>query len=198
MYRSSVVTVFRFWISSLRTGLQLTFRHLLKSRKKVPALGISDERYFDAPEGRVTIEYPREQIPLPVNARYRLHMETEDCIVCDQCARICPVNCITIEGIKSTEPLGLTSDGTKKKIWLPTFDIDMAKCCYCGLCTTVCPTECLTMSPVYDFSEFDRDLMNYHFGNLSPEMAAAKRAEAEALETARKAAKAAAAGGAQA
>jgi len=171
-------------------GLSLTWKHFVSGRKKNSAVGVEDSTYFSQTEGRVTIEYPSEQIPIPVNGRYRLHLETEDCIVCDQCARICPVNCITIEGIKTQDSLGLTSDGTKKKLYLPTFDIDMAKCCYCGLCTTVCPTECLTMTPVFDFSEFDRDLMNYHYGNLSPQEAILKRDEAYQLEVARKAAKA--------
>jgi hypothetical protein len=46
------------------------------------------------------------------------------------------------------------------------------------------------MTPVFDFSEFDRDLMNYHYGNLSPQEATLKRDEAYQLEVARKAAKA--------
>ncbi|MEM9984173.1 MAG: 4Fe-4S binding protein, partial [Bacteroidota bacterium] len=108
-----------------------------------------------------------------------LHMEAEDCIVCDKCARICPVDCIDIEGIRATESLGYTSDGSNKRLHLAQFDIDMAKCCYCGLCTTVCPTECLTMTKVYDYSEFDiRDFI-YHYGILSPEEAEAKRQELE-------------------
>jgi NADH-quinone oxidoreductase subunit I len=179
-------------IRSFRLGFGLTWSHFKKGNKRQKPKGIADPDYFQQSEGLVTIQYPHEQIPVPDQGRYRLHMETEDCIVCDQCARICPVDCITIEGIKTTDDLGLTSDGTKKKLYLPTFDIDMAKCCYCGLCTTVCPTECLTMTKVYDFSETDRDAFIYHYGNLSPEEAKVKQQEAEALEEARKAAKLAA------
>jgi formate hydrogenlyase subunit 6/NADH:ubiquinone oxidoreductase subunit I len=177
---------------SAMQGMKLTLRHFRNARKATQVKGIADAQYFEQAGGVVTIEYPHEQIPLPDHARYRLHMETEDCIVCDQCARICPVDCIAIEGIKTTDDLGLTSDGTKKKLYLPVFDIDMAKCCYCGLCTTVCPTECLTMTKVYDFSEFDRDMMNYHYGNLNPEQAEQKRLELAQLEAERKAAKLAA------
>ena len=88
--------------------------------------------------------------------------------------------------------MGLTSDGSKKKFRLPTFDIDMAKCCYCGLCTVVCPTECIIMTKAYDYSEYDRENFIYHFGNLSPEQTLVKQAELNELEVARKAAKAAA------
>lgn len=183
-------------LRSLGAGMRLTLRHFRQGFHRPKPVGISHPDYFNQAEGLVTIQYPQEQIPVPDQGRYRLHMETEDCIVCDQCARICPVDCITIEGIKTTDDLGLTSDGSKKKLYLPTFDIDMAKCCYCGLCTTVCPTECLTMTRVYDFSETDRDAFIYHYGNLSPDAAAHKRKEQEELEAARKAAKAAAIQGA--
>lgn len=156
-------------------------------------MAASQMGYFDHAPGRVTIQYPQERLAVPDVGRYRLYMETEDCIGCDQCARICPVDCITIEKIKAVDDLGLTSDGSKKKFYLPTFDIDMAKCCYCGLCTVVCPTECLTMTKSYDFAEYDRENFLYHFGNLSPIQAQAKQAELNAFEAAKAAAKAAAA-----
>jgi len=177
---------------SITSGMWLTLAHFGRWRTRRKPMGIADNSYFSQPDGLVTIQYPREQIPVPDTGRYRLYMETDDCIGCDQCARICPVDCITIEKIKATDDLGLTSDGSKKKFWLPTFDIDMAKCCYCGLCTIVCPTECIIMTKAYDYSEFDRENFVYHFGNLNPEQALAKQAELNELEAARKAAKAAA------
>jgi formate hydrogenlyase subunit 6/NADH:ubiquinone oxidoreductase subunit I len=161
---------------TLGTGLKLTLRHVWKGHRSRKAIGIEADTYFEHADDAVTIQYPAEKIPVPDVGRYRLHMEADDCIVCDKCARICPVDCITIESFKATEDLGYTSDGSKKRLELPVFDIDMAKCCYCGLCTTVCPTECLTMTKVYDFSEFDRDNFVYHFGILSPEEEARKRA----------------------
>jgi NADH-quinone oxidoreductase subunit I len=112
---------------------------------------------------------------VPDVGRYRLHNEIDDCIVCDLCAKICPVNCIEIDAIKATEDIGITSDGTKKRLYAATFNIDLAKCCYCGLCTAVCPTDCLTMTKVYDFPEVDIKNMIYHFTDLSPEQAEEKR-----------------------
>ncbi|RAU82016.1 4Fe-4S ferredoxin [Pontibacter arcticus] len=136
---------------------------------------MSDENYFKQPDGLVTLTYPYEALPIPDNGRYRLHNEIDDCIVCDLCAKVCPVNCIIIESVKATEDIGTTSDGTKKRLHAPVFDIDLAKCCYCGLCTTVCPTDCLTMTPVYDFVEVDIKNMVYHFTDLSPEEAEEKK-----------------------
>ncbi|HAA14021.1 MAG TPA: 4Fe-4S ferredoxin [Cytophagales bacterium] len=154
-------------VSSLRKGLQLSFRHLAEARKKRPPIGVEDSEYFQHDTGRVTLQYPREELPVPTHGRYKLHNEIEDCIVCDKCAKVCPVNCIDIEPIRSAETIGQTSDGTTKRIYAAKFDIDMAKCCFCGLCTTVCPTECLTMTPEYDFSVFDIAEHNFPFATMS-------------------------------
>jgi NADH-quinone oxidoreductase subunit I len=83
----------------------------------------------------------------------------------------CPVDCITIDTIKSTPDvdLGLTSKNTKKRLYVPRFDIDIAKCCYCGLCVWPCPTECIAMTDVYEFSEFDRKNLIYCFSNMTAE-----------------------------
>lgn len=169
-------------------GLRLSGRHLRRGSKSASPVGIEHPDYFKMSERRVTIQYPAQRIPVPDTGRYRLHMETDDCIGCDKCARICPVDCITIETFRADGDLGKTSDGTVKRLYLPVFDIDMAKCMYCGLCTTVCPTECLTMTKVYDFSEYDRDNLLYHFGGMSPDEEREKRAAMDLVAAAKKAA----------
>ncbi len=154
-------------VESLLTGLRLTFRHFMNARRTRKPVGIFDSTYFQQPDGISTIQYPHEILPVPVNGRYRLHNEIDDCIVCDKCAKICPVNCITIEPIRSVEEFGKTSDGTSKRIYAARFDINMAQCCFCGLCTTVCPTECLTMTKVYDFSVTDINEHTYEFAEMT-------------------------------
>ena len=165
----------RYWkdlsaaIQTLWGGLLLSFGHILKSTHTRRRNNISDEKYFDEEHGLVTLQYPHEVLPIPDTGRYRLHNEMDDCIVCDKCAKICPVDCIEIEAIRSPVEYGRTSDGTPKRIYGARFDIDMAKCCFCGLCTTDCPTECLTMTKVYDFAEFDVRDHIYSFATMSPE-----------------------------
>jgi NADH-quinone oxidoreductase subunit I len=127
--------------------------------------------------------------PIPDNGRYRLHNEIDDCIVCDKCAKICPVDCITIEPIKAAEEIGKTSDGTPKRIYAAKFDIDMGKCCFCGLCTTVCPTECLTMTKVFDFSVTDMSEHNFAFAEMSEAEIAEKKMIAEERQKAKTAVK---------
>lgn len=174
------------------TGMSLTFRHLLKARFQRKNQNIQSGSYFKEASGIVTLSYPYEAIPVPDNGRYQLHNEIEDCIVCDKCVKVCPVDCIDIEPIKSVGEFGKTSDGTPKRIYAAKFDIDMAKCCFCGLCTTVCPTECLTMTPEYDFATFDLTTMNFGFGNLTEAEAETKRKEWEVHQAEKQASKEAA------
>lgn len=176
-------------IRSTIKGLQLTFRHFRNATERRKPLGVASDNYFEQANGLVTVQYPHEKLPIPDNGRYRLHNEIDDCIVCDKCAKVCPVDCITIEAIKATEEIGRASDGSPIRLYAGKFDIDMAKCCYCGLCTVVCPTECLTMEKTFDYSEFELGKLTYGFSNLSPEEADEKRklyeqfvAEKEALK----------------
>lgn len=187
-YRTHVSTIFK----ALFDALVLAWKHFKSAVFRKKNLSIDNPAYFKQQDGVVTTLYPHEAIPVPDNGRYRLHNEMEDCIVCDLCAKICPVNCIEIDPIKSTVEIGKTSDGSTRRIYAATFDIDMAKCCYCGLCTTVCPTESLTMTKAYDYSEFDIRNMVYKFGDLSPEEAALKRKEWDDAQAAKQAAKVAA------
>jgi NADH-quinone oxidoreductase subunit I len=166
-------------LKTIFIGMKVTFKHLF-----MPA---------------VTIQYPDVKLALPERERNRLYMNMDDCIGCDQCARACPVNCITIETVKSlpNEDLGKTSNGKRKALWVTQFDIDFAKCCYCELCVFPCPTECIYMTDVYEFSEFNREDMIYNFITLTPEEVKQKKenfAKMEAEKAAKKleAAKAAA------
>jgi NADH-quinone oxidoreductase subunit I len=156
-------------------GMKITFKHLF-----TPS---------------VTIQYPDVKIDLPDRTRNRLYVNIEDCIGCDQCARACPVNCITIESVKSVpgEDLGKTSNGKKKVLWLPQFDIDMAKCCCCSLCVYPCPTDCIKMTDVYEFSEYERSNLIYSFATLTPEESEVKKKNFEKAEAEKAAQKAAAA-----
>jgi formate hydrogenlyase subunit 6/NADH:ubiquinone oxidoreductase subunit I len=167
-------------VASVGKGLSLTFSHLMKSggkQNKASRINIQDPTYFQSQRGIATVQYPHEKLPVPDIGRYKLHNEMDDCIVCDKCVRICPVNCITIEAIRSPEEFGKTSDGTSKRIYGAKFDIDMGKCCFCGLCTTVCPTECLTMTPVFDFSSYSMDQHYFKFGNMTDEEVAQRKKE---------------------
>ncbi len=163
-YWSNITTT----IKTLAQGLKITAHHFRKSTSSRTATGIDQPDYFDKKEGLSTLQYPHESFSIPDNGRYRLHNEMDDCIVCDKCVKICPVDCIEIDAIRAVEEIGKTSDGTPKRIHGAKFDIDMSKCCFCGLCTTVCPTESLTMTKTYDFSEYDVQDHTYAYATMTP------------------------------
>lgn len=148
----------------------------------------------------VTIQYPDVKLKLPERARNRLYVNMDDCIGCFQCDMACPVDCFKIETVKSlpTEDLGMTSTGQKKRLWVTSFDIDIAKCCYCGLCVYPCPTECIKMTDVYEFSEFERHNLIYNYATVTPAEVVEIKARAAVYEKEQAAKKAAAAAAAAA
>ena len=164
---------------TLNEGLKVTLKHVKQATGARKPIAPEEQNYFDQQNGLFTTQYPKEQLPVPDNGRYKLHNEIEDCIVCDKCAKVCPVDCIDIEPVRAVGEIGKTSDGTSKRIYAAKFDIDMAKCCFCGLCTTVCPTECLTMTNDYDFSAFDFAEHNFAFGEMTPLEILEKKKELE-------------------
>ncbi len=148
-------------LSTALKGMSITFMHLFTKS--------------------VTVQYPRERLEIPKGSRNLLHCNMDDCIGCNQCGKACPVNCIEIETIKAFEgeDLGVTSDSRKKSLWVPVFNIDMAKCCYCGLCTFPCPTECLTMTETFEYSKYSRDDLLFKFSDVDPIKAAELREKNE-------------------
>ncbi|GAA3967705.1 4Fe-4S dicluster domain-containing protein [Mucilaginibacter dorajii] len=174
-------------------GLSLTVKHLFANNSARKIVTVSDTNYFKQLEsGTNTIQYPKQQLPVPEIGRYQLDVEMDDCIVCDLCAKVCPVNCIDIEAIKATEAIGQTSDGTTKRLYAAKFDIDMAKCMYCGLCTIVCPTECIVMTNQYDKTVFELSDLVYQFSDMPADVAAEKRALFDKQQAEKQAAKLAA------
>jgi NADH-quinone oxidoreductase subunit I len=148
-------------------GLKITFSHLFTRA--------------------VTIQYPDERLQLPERERNRLFVNMDDCIGCDQCARACPVSCIYLETIKVTPGdivgrTGVTSNGRKKALYVPTFTIDFAKCCYCQLCVFPCPTECIYMTEVFEFTDFERDKFIYEFTDMTPEQVVEKKQKLDAYQ----------------
>jgi NADH-quinone oxidoreductase subunit I len=127
------------WVHKIWMGLKTTFI----------GLGITVPYLFRRP---YTLQYPEEVPELPPSERGLHNFEIDKCIACDQCSKICPVDCISIE-----------AEGKGKLARIRTFEIDYTKCLFCALCCEPCPTECIHMGPTFDLVGYTRDevIINY-------------------------------------
>jgi NADH-quinone oxidoreductase subunit I len=104
--------------------------------------------------GPVTSQYPRERIEMTTAYRNVIRLieieaiGSHDCIDCQACVRVCPSDCITVEGER---PEGMR----KKRATL--FEVEFALCSECGLCIDSCPTDTLGYSREYDQAGFRRN-----------------------------------------
>ncbi len=99
---------------------------------------------------KVTLKYPDVPIEMPDRFRGIQYFEPDKCIVCNQCARICPTDCITLTGKANPDP-------EKKGKVIDTFDINFEICILCDLCTEVCPTEAIVMTNNFELAAYSRD-----------------------------------------
>lgn len=102
------------------------------------------------PKKKVTEHYPDVPIDMPDRFRGIQHLDPELCIVCNQCVRVCPTDCITLSSRPHPDP------GKRGKI-LETYDINFEICILCDLCTEVCPTEAIVMTNNFELSVYSRD-----------------------------------------
>ena len=162
-------------ITTLKTGMGITWRHMMNIKKDNVTLQYPEERW-PRPERHIGFEHENYNV-----IRSRLHVDIDDCIGCLKCERACPVDCIKIDTIKAPtrgedipdiRHTGVTENGTNKALVVSRFTIDMSECCYCNLCVYPCPEECIYMvggpnspkHPIdYEFSEFNRKDLIYEF-----------------------------------
>lgn len=172
-------------VTTVLEGMWVTFRHLFKPT--------------------ITVQYPREKVPMHPRTRAMLVNHAEDCGYCLSCKRVCPVDIFTIVGARAEpgEDLGILPDGKPKKMHILEFKIDMSKCVYCGLCVEACDTKSLRWEQPQEQPVYDRRLLHREFSDMTEEdkrrvrereeeRKKAKAAEAAAKAAAAKAAKPAA------
>lgn len=124
-------------IKSILTGMGITIKYGVDPRKEV------------------TQQYPEVKREPPDRFRGKLFVNINICTGCTACARICPVDAITLKTVRDES----------KKLRPVVFDIDNARCMYCGLCVEACPVEhCLYFEKNYEFSSYAKDNLISHFG----------------------------------
>ncbi len=116
-----------YFLTELRAGLWLTWRHLFKRK--------------------VTVQFPEERTPQSprfrgLHALRRYPNGEERCIACKLCEAVCPAAAITIEAGPRE------SDGTRRTT---KYEIDMFKCIYCGFCEESCPVDSIVETRIFDY-----------------------------------------------
>lgn len=119
---------------------------------------------YDPARRTFTEHYQYPEKPAQVTNRYRgFHrFDLTTCIACDQCAKVCPVDCIYIgkEKIKGGKGFKVTG-----------FTIDYSKCLFCALCVEPCPVDCIFMGSTYDLSCYQREGCMVDFARLPIDIA---------------------------
>lgn len=153
-------------VYTVLVGMRLTLIHLFKRN--------------------VTVQYPDERYPIPDNARNRIYVDMDLCDACNRCARACPVDCITVEGIRAIPGEAKLSNGDKRNQWVANYQIDFAKCCFCGLCIEPCPSNANTMTVEFEYSTENRDDLIYTFSKMTPEEIKEKKEKYEVFQAEKK------------
>jgi len=123
---------------TIATGLRITFSYLRR------------------PEEIVTVQYPHELDVIPERHRGIHYLETDVCILCDQCSRVCPVDCIEIEGTRAKVDDVPGFYKGAKGCSFDKFTIDYSRCIFCNLCIEVCPVDCIHMGKEWDLTGYTR------------------------------------------
>ncbi len=108
----------------------------------------------------VTEQYPdpvssRTPDDLPPRTRGLLFNDIERCTGCQECERVCPVQCITVANELGADP---------SKMWVAVFDIDFSRCIFCGLCVEACQPASLTHTKQYEGAVYELPNLVASFG----------------------------------
>ena len=106
------------------------------------------------PRPAVTVQYPTQKREPTPRFRGRHGMRVDEngeplCIGCKQCERLCPDRLITVKTEKAPE-------GSKKKLIITEFTVDVEACMFCGLCEDVCPVDAVVLTRFYEMATQNR------------------------------------------
>lgn len=111
-----------------------------------------------------TVQYPEEK--MPIGPRYRaihemkrlLESNTERCIGCGLCEKICISNCIKIDT--------KIDENSRKEV--SEYSINLGRCIFCGYCAEVCPELAITHGGRYENASDQREHFVMYEDMLTP------------------------------
>jgi len=114
---------------------------------------------------QATCNYPFEKAVVDARFRGRIAFESDKCIGCKMCVRVCPAKAIEII-LSAEQPAaapvaeGATPVPAKKK-----FDCIMSldRCIYCSQCVEICPKKALISTQDFELAHTDRKTLILHY-----------------------------------
>ena len=114
----------------------------------IRGLALTLKRFLD-PRTCVTIPYPEERPKL--SARFRGLPELqigkdgrEKCVACGLCAKVCPSQCIYVEGAE---------DETHRR-YPKIYELDAFRCIFCEFCEDACPVRAIILRDTFELATY--------------------------------------------
>ena len=104
-------------------------------------------RRFLNPNTCVTMQYPDERPKLATRFRGLPELQIgkdgrEKCVACGLCVRVCPSQCIYVEGAEDE------THGRYPKI----YELDSFRCIFCGFCEEACPVRAIILKDTFELA----------------------------------------------
>ncbi len=111
-----------------------------------------------------TSSYPREKAKVYPGFRGRIIFESEKCIGCKMCMRVCPAKAIEII-FSADQPQPQTDAEGKPLPVKKKFDciMNLDRCIYCAQCVEICPKKALSYTSDFELAQLDRTKLKLHY-----------------------------------
>ena len=114
----------------------------------IKGLVLTLKRFLN-PKTCVTIQYPDERPKLSTRFGGLPELQIgkdgrEKCVACGLCAKVCPSNCIYVEGAE---------DETHRR-YPKIYELDAFRCIYCGFCEEACPVRAIILRDTFELATY--------------------------------------------
>jgi len=115
---------------------------------------------------KATSNYPFEKAVVDARFRGRIAFESDTCIGCRMCVRVCPAKAIEIILSAEQPPAPApAADGTAPVPAKKKFDCLMSldRCIYCSQCVDVCPKKSLISTQDFELAHTDKKTLKRQY-----------------------------------